>query len=168
MLPSTLGPLISASLSPPSEFPRQCPCLPGTPGPPASARPPLSLTPWPPQHAEASLLPPHATWGPRRPSPGRRGARRAEDSGHYRVGHFARRGAAGGLDAQGLLLGRGVEGLKAGPPPPPGRELTFFEAGAGVYNYCPPPRQRRRPGDRPRWRWRRGKDSRCRHRRLRR
>lgn len=34
--------------------------------------------------------------------------------------------------------GRGVEGLKPGPPPPPGRELTFSEAGAGVYNYCSP------------------------------
>lgn len=30
--------------------------------------------------------------------------------------------------------------------PAAGRELTFSEAGAGVYNYCPPPRQQRRPG----------------------
>lgn len=47
-------------------------------------------------------------------------------------------------------------GAETGLPPPPGRELTFSEAGAGVYNYCPPPRQGRRPADRPRWRWRRG------------
>lgn len=95
-------------------------------------------------------------------SAGGGGARGTKDSGPSRVGHFVHSGRAP-LGTEGLSW---VSALKTGLPPPPGRELTFSEAGAGVYNYCPPPRQGRRPANRPRWRWRRGRDNRCRQHRL--
>lgn len=140
-----LGPFI-ASLCPVLEFPHH------------------GSFPFPDIYLAASfpLTSPHSTWGPSTPVRGRRGARGTKDSGPSRVGHFVHSGRAP-LGTEGLSW---VSALKTGLPPPPGRELTFSEAGAGVYNYCPPPRQGRRPANRPRWRWRRGRDNRCRQHRL--
>lgn len=56
------------------------------------------------------------------------------------VGHVA-----GGAPAR-PSPGRGSGGLKLGPPPPPGGNSPSLRVGASVYNYCPPPRQQRRPG----------------------
>lgn len=56
------------------------------------------------------------------------------------VGHFA-----GGAGRSAFTRPRELR-AEARAAPAAGRELTFSEAGAGVYNYCPPPRQQRRPG----------------------
>ena len=150
---------LSSDLPHPSSFP--------FPATPVKTSPWTSLCPLNPQLPElagVSLSPPRSTGGPWRPSPRAAGG---EEGG--RTPAPTRSAMAHARGAPSLhWAAEGAEGLKTGPPPPPGRELTFSEAGAGVYNYCPPPRQRRRPGDRPGWRWRRGRDRRCRHRRLRR
>ncbi|XP_060044419.1 collagen alpha-1(I) chain-like [Erinaceus europaeus] len=90
----------------------------------------------------APPLPPPATRGRASP-PGARGWRVGRggghgDSGPSAISHF---GGARGLSGPAALtcLGRGLPAAGAG--------LTFSQAGAGVYNYCPPPRQHRRPGD---------------------
>ena len=89
-------------------------------------------------------------------SQGWRVGRGAESLRSCPVRHFALSGRAGPLP------GRRMEGLKARAAPAAGAGTHLLWGRGSVYNYCPPPRQRRQPGDRPRWRWRRGRDNRCR------
>lgn len=114
-----------------------------------------------PPAAETSFLPPRSTWEPGARFPGVTGG---EGSGEPQVLSGppfrtlrARRAFTGSQDG-------GAEG--SGPPPPLRADLHYLRQGS-VYNYCPPPRQRRQPGDRPRWRWRRAGQP-LPHRRLRR
>ena len=109
-----------------------------------------------PPAAETSLLPPRSTWDPAPVSQGWRVGRGAESLRSRPLRHFALCGRAGPLP------GRRMEGLKARAAPAAGAGTHLLWGRGSVYNYCPPPRQRRQPGDRPRWRWRRGRDNRCR------
>ena len=94
--------------------------------------------------------------GPAPVSQGWRVGRGAESLRSCPLRHFALCGRAGPFP------GRRMEGLKARAAPAAGAGTHLLWGRGSVYNYCPPPRQRRQPGDRPRWRWRRGRDNRCR------